>query len=303
MYPPPPQARPGFKWGWLFAFIGIGLFGTIVFAVLLVASRVRHRAPFPSAPPPPSAPAANFGEGALDESTAVVTAGQTVITKSFPLSTGASLSIQNVNGRIHIESWDGPGIQVRITKSNGNDASRRRVPIYQQMSANKLSLRSGDIRGTGVDVAYEVKVPKEMGTLDISSTNGSIKLDGVSGDIKANAVDGSIDLSNIKGTASVKNLNGSITAVFDEVGQGKGMSFNNMNGSIKLLFRSEVNAELKASTTTGSINVDPEWGIEVKKGFVGARAEGSIGAGGQPLKVETLNGSISIMKAPGVAGH
>jgi DUF4097 and DUF4098 domain-containing protein YvlB len=76
-----------------------------------------------------------------------------------------------------------------------------------------------------------------------------------------------------------------------------------MNGAIKLQFKSDVNADLRASTTTGSINLDPEWGIEVKKGLIGARADGVIGTGVQPLKVETMNGSISITKAPGTAGR
>src|SRR5262245_17720035 len=38
MYPPPP-AKSGFRVGWIFAFIGIGLFGAIIFAVLLFAAR------------------------------------------------------------------------------------------------------------------------------------------------------------------------------------------------------------------------------------------------------------------------
>jgi len=125
----------------------------------------------------------------------------------------------------------------------------------------------------------------------------------VSGDINVNSMDGSIDLSNVAGSATAKNMNGSIAAIFDTVTSEKPMSFTNMNGSIKLVFRSDVNANLQANTTTGSINLDPQWGIEVKKGLIGAHADGLMGTGGQPLKVETMNGSISITKAPGTAGH
>jgi hypothetical protein len=301
MYPPQP-AKGGFKWGWVFAFIGIGLFSAIVFVILLVAAR-RHqlRTPFP--PPVQSvqtAPGPN--ETVMDESRALVTSNQTIITQSYPLTSGASLSIKNTNGRIHIESWDGPGLEVKVTKSEGNEVSRRRVPIYQQLSGNRLSLRAGDTRG--VDVAYEVKVPKQMGNVELVSVNGAVKVDSVTGNIDVSSTNGNVDLSSIDGSASVRNTNGSISALFEDVNSGRPMAFSNTNGSIKLLFRSDVNAELRASTKSGSINLDSEWGIDVKKSFpIGASAEGIMGTGGPALKVETMNGSISIMKAPGSPGH
>jgi len=275
-----------------------------VFAILLFAARTRDRLRdrIPNIPTNQQS-AASAGEEVLNGDTEVSGPGQTVITKMFAMGTGASLSISNTNGRIHLESWDGPGVQVRITKSNGSESARRRVPVFQQMAGNRLALRTGDSRNSNVDVSYELKVPRNMGRLDISCTNGSIKLDGVTGDINVNSMDGSIDLSNIAGSATAKNMNGSISAVFDQVTSEKPMSFTNMNGSIKLVFRSDVNANLNANTTTGSINLDPQWGIEVKKGLIGAHADGQMGTGGQPLRVETMNGSISISKTPGTAGH
>jgi hypothetical protein len=300
MYAPP---KSGSKLGWVFAFAGIGVFGAIVFMILLFA--VRHNRPRFNdygSQPPPSAPGLP-GEGVWDETNAVNTPGQTVITKTIPIGPGASLAIQNINGRIHIESWNGPGIEVRVTKTGANDAIRRRVTIFQQLSGNKLSLRSGGPRNNGVDVAYDIQVPKAMGSVSVNTTNGPIKLDGLSGDISAVSTNGGIDLNDINGTASAETTNGSINAVFDEFSGAKETRFKTISGSISLMFRSDVNADLKASTTTGSINLDPEFGIEVKKGFVGANAEGRLGTGGQALRVDNINGSISIKKAPETSGH
>jgi hypothetical protein len=300
MYAPP--TRSGSKLGWVFAFIGIGVFGTIVFAILLFAAR--HRPPNNLGPPPPPPPSFGGipGEMPMDETNAVNTPGQTVITKMFPIGAGASLSIQNINGRIHIESGNGPGIEVKVTKTGATDSIRRRVPIFQQLSGNKLSLRSGGARNNGIDVAYDIQVPKAMGAVNVTTTNGTIKVDGLSGEITAASTNGSIDLNIINGTASAETTNGSINAVFDEFAAGKATTFKTISGSISLMFKSDVNANLKASTTTGSINVDPEFGIEVKKGFVGATAEGLLGAGGQPLRVDNINGSILIKKAPETSG-
>jgi hypothetical protein len=272
-----------------------------VLAILIFAARVRHR--IPMGPPPPVGITQGPGESVLDETTAAVTPTQTQITKSFPLAAGASLSIKNTNGRIHVESWDGPGAQVVVTKTGGSEGTRRRVPIFQQISGNQLTLHTGESGISNIDVSYDVRVPRQMGNLEIASNNGNIRLDGLTGDINASSLNGSIELNSISGSANAKNLNGSINAVFEQVSSGKAMSFKNMNGAIRLQFKSDVNANLSAGTTTGSISIDPEWGIEVKKGLVGARADGVMGTGGQPLKVETMNGSISITKAPGTAGR
>jgi len=177
------------------------------------------------------------------------------------------------------------------------------VSIFQQLSGNRLSLRSGGSRNSNVDVAYDIQVPKTMGSVNLTTTNGAIKLDGVSGDITAASTNGHIDLNNINGSASAETTNGSISAVFDEFGEGKPATFKTFNGSIRLMFKSDVNANLKARTMTGSINLDPGFGIEVKKGIVGASAEGTLGTGGQPLNVDNANGSISITKAPGTPGN
>jgi hypothetical protein len=287
--------------GWVFAFIGIGLFAAIVFAVLLIASGVRRNMPPMGPASPPTAPA--FGESVMDESTGMVTPTQTQITRSFPLMPGASLSIKTANGRIHVESWDGPSAQVTVTKVGGSEAARRRVPIYQQASPNRLSLHAGEARNVGLDISYDVKIPKEMGKVELTCVNGSIKLDGVRGDIDVSSTNGSIDLSNIKGSASARNTNGTISAVFDDVSSDRAMAFSNTSGSIRLEFKSDVNAELTANTVTGSIHLDPEWGINVKSGLVGASARGTMGAGGPALSINTVNGSISITKAPGSPGH
>ena len=300
MYAPP--VRSGSKLGWVFAFIGIGVFGTVVFAILLIAAR--HRPPRPNFPPPPPPPIAGLpGEGVWDDTGAVVTEGQTVITRTIPIGPGASLTIQNTNGRIHIETANRPDIEVRVTKNGANEGTRRRVSIFQQLSGNRLSLRSGGSRNNNIDVAYDIQVPKTMGIVNVTTTNGSIKLDGLSGDITAASTNGHIELNNVNGTASAETTYGNINAVFDQFGTGKPAIFRTVNGSISLMFKSDVNADLRASTTTGSINLDPGFGIEVRRGFVGATAEGHLGTGGQPLNVDNTNGSISITKAPGTPGN
>jgi len=299
-YYPPPQ-KSGSRLGWVFAFVGMGLFAAIIFAVLLFTVRLqKHRPPLVVTPPPPPS-AGNPGDTAMDESSAVETMTQTVITKTIPLTPGASLSIKNANGRIHVEAWDGPGAQVTVTKLGGSGATRKMVPIYQQFSGNRLSLHASE--RNNIEVSYDLKVPKQMGSVDVDSTNGSVKLDGLGGDLNVKATNGSVTLSNISGSASVTNMTGSITATFDEASADKPMSFHNVNGSVRLQFKSGVNAQLRAKTVTGSINVDPEWGVEVRKGLVGATADGPLGTGGQPLKVDTVNGTISIMKLSGAAGH
>ena len=68
-----------------------------------------------------------------------------------------------------------------------------------------------------------------------------------------------------------------------------------MNGSIVLSVPSGANAQVKASTVHGQISND--FGLTVEEGqYVGRNLSGQIGSGGPPIKLNNVNGSISIKR-------
>jgi DUF4097 and DUF4098 domain-containing protein YvlB len=68
-----------------------------------------------------------------------------------------------------------------------------------------------------------------------------------------------------------------------------------VNGKITLVLPANASARVEAETVNGSINAD-DFGLEPEKGFVGRDLSGEIGGGDARISLDTVNGSIKIMK-------
>ena len=296
MYPQvvPPYTPPGSRSrvGWIIAFIGIGLFAAVVFAVM-IAARIGHGvARRIQVQTQSSPPVAQNGETALIESTAdqVVNLGSdTTLTKTFALADGARLMITNITGSIIITAWDEPKAEVKVTKRAGDSNSQ----VFFNNSPGSLALRTGQT-GHGQDVRYEVKLPREMGRIDLNLVNGSIKISDVGGTMSVSAANGSIELNGVSGQGKFTTVNGKIKAQLEELNGP--LELTDSNGSIELMAKSDLDANLEATTVHGSINIDDQFGVSVQKEIVGQHASGQIGSGGPSLKLTTVNGSIKLAK-------
>ena len=287
----PPRSRS--RIGWIIAVIGIGLFVAVIFAVMMAARVGRDIAR--RIPPPAPPPVAQKGESALDAASAdeVTSIGNdTTLTKTFPLTDGSRLGITNINGSIVITAWDSPKAEVKVTKRSSDSNSQ----VFFNNTPGNLILRTGQ-SGRSQDVRYELKLPRHMGRIELSLVNGSIKIADVGGDMSASAANGSIELTGVSGQGKFTTVNGKIKAQLEEINGP--LELTDSNGSIELTTKSDIDANLEATTVRGSINIDDQFGITVERQIVGQHARGQIGTGGPPLKLTTVNGSIKLMKEIG----
>jgi len=287
-YSPPQKRSPV---GWILAFIGMGLFVLVVIAVMMMA-RFGRRAISDAGGGPPTTQSARQGEKLLDESSVdtIVTAGaDTTLTKSFAMGEGAKFSIKNVNGNITVSAWDQPKAEVIVIKRGGSDRSAQ---VFFTNTGGNLSIRTAQSRGNQ-DVRFEVKLPRELARVELSSVNGIIKLSDVKAEILVDGTNGAIELANVVGVSKIRTVNGSIKTTLLEASD-RSMEFESTNGSIDLTVPPGFEADLEASTIHGSINVDETFGVQVEKGIVGQKAKGEIGSGGERLKLVTTNGNIKL---------
>lgn len=290
MIPPyaPPHSRS--RLGWVLAFIGMGLFVMVVVAVMMIARfghRIRENV-IERAGPVLLQPGETALSDAADE---VVPVGNEIsFKKTFALDKGAAFSLKNINGSITISTWDQPKAEVKAFQK-GSD---RNAPVVFTSGSRNVSIRTAERRGNQ-DIRYEIKLPREMGRVEISSMNGSVKIADLSGQIIVEGMNGSVDLIGVRGLSRVKTLNGRIRSVLNEASNAP-MSFESVSGSIDIALKPDFNATLDAGAVTGSIKIDDQFGITVEKQFIGQQARGQIGTGGQPLKVNTVNGSIKLSK-------
>lgn len=297
VYLPPKKRSP---WGWIFAFIGIGVFGFMVIAILIAVRGARSGSSFARFPHSESSGSTQpmAGEVALTDNEASTQVGdeETTITKTFPITSTASFSISNVSGDVQIEGWDQPNAEVKVIKSGGSTEGRREAKVYYVADAGRVAFRTPR-NPRGVTVRYEVKLPHQLGAVKIHSVSSDVRLTGVAGDLSVETTSGEINLSGISGSANVASVSGEINAGFDKQAANKNLNFTSVSGGINLTFKSDLNATLAANTVSGDISIDKAYGINVQEQIAHKQASGTIGIGGSSLGVNTVSGDISIKKA------
>ncbi|HMG34253.1 MAG TPA: DUF4097 family beta strand repeat-containing protein [Blastocatellia bacterium] len=292
----PPFVAPRSKSPLIFflASVGTAVFVMIIVAVIFVAKVSRNR---PDGGGRGGSIAATMGQGeqAFTEGTADTvntSASESILTKQFNLNDDARVSISNINGDVTVTTWDKPQAELRaIRKASDPD---RIVPVFFKNDNGNLSIRTGPSRRGG-DVKFEIILPREVGRLDLNTTNGSIKLADVTGEMSVKTVNGNLNLSNLEGALQGETVNGLINASLSGLGD-KGSSLKTTNGSINLQMKDDINAQLEAESVHGNLSIDESFGVAVEKQFLGQKARGAIGGGGANLVVKTLNGNIKITK-------
>lgn len=287
LQPPPCSSSSRYIILALFALIAVALAAGI-YARVKNGGAVQKRLIItkPDAPKAPSAPT-NGAEASGSKS---------VITNSYPLNADATFSINNFNGDIEIVGWDEPRAEVTITKSGGSQSDQSAVDIKVSNSKDALSFDSTSLMSRGINVSYEVKLPRTLREVTITSMNSSVALTNFSGPVSIKLQNGGIDLKDVSGAVSAKTINGSIEAVFDQTKPTDAQNYSTVNGDVNVQLAPSINADLKAETISGKIKIDDELGIPVEKQMVGQKASGSIGKGGPTLTAKTINGSIEISK-------
>ncbi|HJR07449.1 MAG TPA: DUF4097 family beta strand repeat-containing protein [Pyrinomonadaceae bacterium] len=306
--PQPPARRRSRAWLYvvlalLVFFCGASLLGAIFFAnrtpTRIVRVGTRPNVGVPPVPPVPQHPMdADDDMSAVGDEGAEVSGNQTTITKTYPLAQGGSFELHNISGDIRVEGWDEQQAEVKIIKRGGSPEARDALKIVREQSADRLSINTTpEMQASGVEeVRYEVKLPRNLREVEIVSNNSNVVLVGANAASLSVVVQrGNIKLEDVSGTINSRTTKGNTTVVMTETPQGnEPQVFNGISGNIELELSPDVNADLKAETVSGDIEVDEDFGIKVEKRMIGQQAVGRIGKGGQPIVVKTVSGNIKI---------
>ncbi len=325
------RLQPKKSYGWLIAFGSIALVGVIFFAFLMFGYFRRASKPV-TTPPPVTSGSKESTEKYLNEEGARITDQETVFTQKFPLPNSAKFFLSHVRGDITVEGIDATEAEIKVIKRGGSADQRSDLRIIYSDLGGNLSLKpSKQFFTDGVDIVYEIKLPRSLGQVNIDSVNSRINLKNLDalltiksvngnlemtnlrgavraetqsgeiflsqtiGDIIVKSTNGLIELSGVSGSIKTDNTTGDTRATIDNATSTDPLTFESINGSIDLRFKSDINAELDASTVSGSIAADG-LGVEVKRAPGSGQAVGRLGIGGQALKIKTVSGDIKITK-------
>jgi hypothetical protein len=295
--------RPARSHKWVYLLVALGILGSIFITLLIFASQSslpnQPRIVVKQVGHPPAPPAPNTGQATglpLDESEAEVSDDETVIEKSYPLRDGATVALKNVSGDIKVEGWDEDHAEVRIIKTGGSPEEREAVSITQSAAPNKLSLEVPMTSNTSVEVRYELRLPRKVSAVSISSMKSDVKLSEIDGAVAIDLQKGSIELKEINGPIKAKTIKGNIKAEMEASARKGSQEFSTVKGDIELQFEGELNADIKAETVDGKIEADDAFHLQVTKQPVGQHVAGHVGTGGDPLLAKTVNGNIKLKK-------
>jgi hypothetical protein len=304
-------ARTGRRWPWLVALLAVFLLcvgaaggvGYVIWRAKQVARRVATSGPdIPSVPVPP-----NLGDkirkaikeaGApmpLDESGATVTGTDTVITKTYTLDDDATFSLRGTGGNVSITGTDGDRAEVKITKHGGSPQERSSVPVLLSQTDEQLAIVSAPA-ASGVEVSYEVKLPRGLSKIEISADHGDMKVADFGGAVAVKLREGHLEFRDLTGEVSSGIVNGSTKITFDKVDREGDQKFSVVNGDIEATVADGTDADLKAESVNGDISVDERYGLKAEKRAVGHVASGRLGDGGPALELKTVNGGIKLKK-------
>jgi DUF4097 and DUF4098 domain-containing protein YvlB len=221
-------------------------------------------------------------------------------TRSSVFDPAGAVVLENVNGNIEVRTWDKNEILIEGEKSAKTEAELGLVDLRIEISPDRAFVKvrlpkrergffsDGNIRAA---VRFKVTVPKHAVLEKIAGVNGSVILENVHGLVNARTVNGGIKASNLGDTANLETVNGAISAEFSHVAAEQKLSFNTVNGQIRVRLPKDAGAKVHGSVVNGRVSCDFPLTLGEAKG---RRLSGTIGDGRAFLEAETVNGRVSI---------
>ena len=218
--------------------------------------------------------------------------------------------IRNLNGAIMVERAEGDSVMVTAQKSwmHGDPESVQIVAVPSDGAVTICALwnpatsecgpggvyhMKGGKGGHGdVAVRFVVRLPQGV-RLDASTVNGSVTASGTEGSLELQTVNGSVTVDDAIGSVVASTVNGSVNAAVLDLASAAELDLKTVNGSIRASVPAEINAQLEASTVNGK--VQSELPLQIVGRINPRSIRATLGRGGMPLKLQTVNGSVTIV--------
>ena len=232
------------------------------------------------------------------------------------VSTGGPVWIRNLNGAIVVERAEGDSVVVTAQKSwmHGDPEAVQIVAVpsdgavticalwnaaTSECGAGGVYRMKGGKGGHGdVAVRFFVRLPEGV-RLDASTVNGSVTASGTEGTLTLETVNGSVSVEEVSGSVTASTVNGSVNAAVLDLTGASELDLKTVNGSIRASLPPEINAQLEASTVNGK--VQSELPLQIVGRINPRSIRATLGSGGMPLRLKTVNGSVTIVPVGALA--
>jgi len=225
------------------------------------------------------------------------------IEQSFTVTSESYFSLNNINGAVVISSWQEDTIKVQATISAESQESYDDVTINMKQQGQKVSVqtdykeKSYRQNKQAARVDYQVWLPIDANLSDIDLVNGDLTIDNMAGDVDVEVVNGSINATQLSGNSEISAVNGSVNVNYKaQADDVDNIEIETVNGRIELFLPQNINADVSADTMHGVIKT--AFGLTAKESsFSGYNLRGEIGNGGTNIDLDSVNGSIKVLKS------
>ena len=213
--------------------------------------------------------------------------------RTFTLPATGVLAVGNdVSGGVRVIGWDRDEVSVQTTlRAYGSDGRSPTDLLAATTIETDGTLRNVTEGGGWVDVAYEIRVPRDT-DLNVETRNGALTVDGVTGTHRLFTRNGALRLTGVGGDVTAETANGAVTVTaLGTTWDGAGLHVETRNGNVRLVVPDGYDALVDAATGYGSIGepeADVRWARETSQRY--------LGAGGPTLRLRTRMGHVRIAR-------
>lgn len=145
-----------------------------------------------------------------------------------------------------------------------------------------------------VEVDYEIRLPAGV-AFEGAIVSGDITAEGLESDVSAHTVDGEISIVTT-GRAWANTVSGDIEIEMGDFSGGD-LDFNTVSGDITLWLPPDFSADVDFNSLSGDFDTDFDMEIHRQNDrWVGLQIEGTIGAGGRNLSLNTVSGDVELKR-------
>ena len=142
--------------------------------------------------------------------------------QTYPLGTDGRVSLENINGAVHVTAWDRDEVKVDAVKSAYRRDRLDEAKIEVRSDGNSLHIETDYPNGpqhftngegrenNPATVEYTLTVPRNARLDSIELINGDLDIEGVTGDVKASSINGRLTARGLQGTTKLSTVNGEI---------------------------------------------------------------------------------------------
>ena len=219
-----------------------------------------------------------------------------VFDRTVSLQAGGSFELQNVNGSVEISGWDRNVIGIHAVKSarrNRRDLDRVSIEVRERPDAVSVVTHYPHDEGVDVAVEYHIHVPRDAQVQRVATVNGGLHITGINNAGELRTVNGNVEVFESSGRISAHTTNGNLRLELNRFDGQSSLTAETVNGSVMIGMPSDAGGSIDITTLNGDFRSDLPVTLE---GTFGPRElHGTLGRGGSPIRVRTVNGGIRVV--------